>query len=131
MIGLRWLLPIKEYIFFPYNLPGIIPLLTGMAFSFWGSIKFKQAGTNIKTFNEPDKLVTEGLFRYSRNPMYLGFALALLGVSIITGTVSSIIILVIFVIITDRWYITFEEKMMGKKFGSIYEEYRSETRRWI
>jgi protein-S-isoprenylcysteine O-methyltransferase Ste14 len=63
--------------------------------------------------------------------MYLGFVLVLAGVSILTGTVSSIIILVFFIIIVDRWYIVFEENILVKKFGSVYIEYRSKTGKWV
>lgn len=131
MISLKWLFPITELISFPYNLFGIIFLLNGLIMSAWGSNKFKKVGTNIKTFNKPDKLVMDGMFRFSRNPMYLGFVLALLGISIILGTFSSLVITLIFFLITDRWYIQFEENVMKQKFGINYEEYKSLTRRWI
>lgn len=131
MVGLNWLYPVYDLISFPLNLIGILPLVTGLAFSISGSRKFLKVGTNIKTFNEPGKLVKDGLFKYSRNPMYLGFVLALSGISLILETVSSFIILAAFILITDKWYIAYEEKMMTKKFGFDYEEYKSVTRRWI
>jgi protein-S-isoprenylcysteine O-methyltransferase Ste14 len=129
IIGLT--LPVKNIITFPYNLIGIVVLFLGIGLSVGGSNKFNQVGTNIQTFEEPDILITDGLFKYSRNPMYLGFLTGLLGLFIILGAVSPIILVFIFLIITDKWYITFEEQMMLRKFGKKYIDYQSVTRRWI
>jgi protein-S-isoprenylcysteine O-methyltransferase Ste14 len=81
---------------YPYNLIGMILLFIGLIISRTGSNQFQKAETNINTFDEPDKLITSGLFKYSRNPMYLGFVITLLGISIILGTISAFIILIIF-----------------------------------
>lgn len=116
---------------YPYNWIGIIFLFIGLFISKMSSNHFQKAKTNINTFDEPDKLITSGMFKYSRNPMYLGFVMALLGISVILGTVSAIIILIMFILITDQWYIKFEEKMMIKKFGDQYVDYKKTTRRWI
>ena len=129
IIGLT--LPVKNIITFPYNLIGILVLILGIGLSVWGSNKFNQVGTNIQTFEEPDILITDGLFKYSRNPMYLGFLTGLLGLFIILGAVSPIILVFIFLIITDHWYIRFEEEMMVRKFGKKYINYQSVTRKWI
>jgi protein-S-isoprenylcysteine O-methyltransferase Ste14 len=93
--------------------------------------KFSKLGTPIKPFDEPNKLVTDGFFKYSRNPMYLGFALVLLGVWLLLGALSPLLGVVLFVAITDRWYIPFEERALVEKFGPEFQAYRSKTRRWI
>jgi len=76
-------------------------------------------------------LVSDGLFRWSRNPMYLGFVLLLLGIAILLGTATPFAGPLIFAIVADRWYIGFEERAMRQKFGADYEAYRRRTRRWI
>ena len=129
VIGLIW--PLKNIITFPYNLIGISVLLVGLGISIWGSNKFNQVGTNIQTFDEPNILITDGLFKYSRNPMYFGFFMSLSGIFIILGAVSPIILVLIFLIITNQWYIAFEEEMMLRKFGKKYIDYQSVTRKWI
>jgi protein-S-isoprenylcysteine O-methyltransferase Ste14 len=63
--------------------------------------------------------------------MYLGFLTRLLGLFIILGAVSPIILVFIFFIITYHWYIRFEEEMMVRKFGKKYINYQSVTRKWI
>ena len=118
-------------IIFPYDLFGVLFLFMGLYISRMSSNKFEKVKTNINTFDEPDKLVTDGPFRYSRNPMYLGFATALFGISIILGTLLAFIPFILFIVVTDQWYIKFEEKMMIKKFGEKYLNYIRTTRKWI
>ena len=118
-------------IIYPYNFIGFIFLFIGLYLSLKGSNQFQKAETNINTFDEPDKIIKDGLFKFTRNPMYLGFGIALLGISIILGNLQSFIILIFFILITDQWYIKFEEKMMINKFGKEYIDYKMKTRRWI
>ena len=131
MLALNIFFPLLELISFPYNYLGILPLMGGLAVAIIGKEKFKEVGTNIKTFNQPDKLVTDGLFKYSRNPMYLGFCAALFGISILLGSLSPLIIVIIITILTDRWYIHFEESVLINKFPQAYTAYKNNTRRWI
>ncbi len=127
----NWLFPIIDIIYFPYNLFGIVPLIFGLLISIAGSNLFEKIGTNIKTFNKPDKLVTEGPFKYSRNPMYLGFVIFLFGISTLLGSLLPFIITIIYFIISNLWYIPFEEKAMALEFGDLYLSYKDKTGRWI
>jgi protein-S-isoprenylcysteine O-methyltransferase Ste14 len=131
MVLLTWLWPARRIIDSPFNILGVVPLCVGVGISIWGSQKFESVGTTIKTFDEPNELVTDGLFQLSRNPMYLGFALALLGIWMIQGALSPLVGVIVFVVVTDRWYIPFEERMLSVSFGPEFERYRSRTRRWI
>jgi len=79
MIGLWWLFPITKFLKFPINLIGILLFLLGIGIAKHGSDVFEKKGTNIETFDDPDILISDGLFKISRNPMYLGFLIALLG----------------------------------------------------
>ncbi|UTB33469.1 MAG: phosphatidylethanolamine N-methyltransferase family protein [Methanobacterium sp. ERen5] len=78
---------------YPYNFLGIIFLISGLYLSMKGSNQFRKANTNINTFDEPDNLISDGLFKYSRNPMYLGFIITLSSVIIILGSVQPLVIL--------------------------------------
>ncbi len=131
MVGLWWVFPIMQFLTFPIALVGILPMIVGLGITKRGADIFKKTGTNIKTFDDPDVLVTDDLYRISRNPMYLGFVIALLGLSILLGSLSSLLVVVIFFVITDRWYIQFEEKAMAKTFGDQYADYKAKTRRWL
>ena len=131
MAGLWWLFPVARFIAFPMNLIGMLPLAAGLVIAKHGSDLFEKAGTNIETFHDPDILVTDGLYRISRNPMYLGFLLALLGVAVMLGNFSSILVVIGFFVVTDRCYIAFEEDAMAEAFGDRYAEYKAKTRRWL
>ena len=82
-------------------------------------------------FSKPEKLVTGGLFRFTRNPMYLGLTILLTGVWVLLGSVSPGIFVLAFLLIADRWYITYEEAQLLAVFGAKYVAYQAQTSRWI
>lgn len=122
----------RQFIPYPYNIAGTALLLPGLAISLYHSRLFRRLGTNVMTFGEPDQFVTTGLFRFTRNPMYLGMVIALLGMAVLLqGAIFSFVLVVLFAVITDRWYIRFEETAMAAKFGERYAAYCRQTPRWI
>ena len=131
MAMLYVLLPGPTLVAFPYTLAGGVVVALGLAVTLSGARLFARTGTNIRTFNEPGVLVTGGLFRWSRNPMYLGFVLFLLGTAIMLGTATPFLAPALFAVVADRWYIAFEERAMQQKFGAEYAAYMGRTRRWL
>lgn len=111
--------------------PGLALIVIALIITIWHKRLFKKEKTNIDTFGKPDKLIDQGLFRYIRNPMYLGFVLALAGLALLGGALSSWIIAIAFFVLVDRWYIPFEEREMLARFGDQYQEYCRRTRRWL
>ena len=77
------------------------------------------------------KLVVVGIYRYSRNPMYLAIALVLLGISLYLGALSSLLVLFLFVVYINQFQIVPEEKMLEQKFGESYTHYAQNVRRWL
>ncbi len=120
-----------------YQLPaiwrwlGLLPLLAGLAVTVAAARHFEHRRTNIKTFDEPTHLVTDGLFRWSRNPMYAGFTAAVAGVAILLGSPAPLVPAAAFAVVCDRWYIRFEERAMRSTFGTAYTEYAGRVRRWL
>ena len=131
MCLLRIVLPGPVIVPQPYNLLGLVLIFVGFAVAFSGARQFNRAGTNIKTFDDPTLLVTDGLFGWSRNPMYLGLTVFLIGLAIMLETLLPFSGAVAFAVITDRWYIKFEEQALRRKFGESYETYARRTRRWF
>jgi protein-S-isoprenylcysteine O-methyltransferase Ste14 len=129
LVRLFW--PIKVIMGYPFSLMGLMPLLMGLMLGGTGAFKFFRERTNIHPFHEADKLVTSGVFRYTRNPMYLGLSLVLGGVWILLGAISPIMGVIIFVVVSNCWYIPYEERMLSEKFGETYEDYRRKVRRWF
>lgn len=115
----------------PWRWLGVVLLIGGIGVAAWHKKLFARRGTNINTFAPPDQLVTEGLFQYSRNPMYLGMVLALLGLLVLLGSLSPLLWVLVFVLTANGWYIPFEERQMQKRFGEDYRVYRERVRRWL
>lgn len=127
-----WIMGSPHTINYPYNLIGLLFVAAGTLLAVAGKRLFNRLGTNVMTFDEPDMLVTEGVFQYSRNPMYLGFVISMVGFSLLMGAaISSFLLTGVFLFITDRRYIAFEEEAMRRKFGQDYEKYCRKVRRWI
>ncbi|HVN16881.1 MAG TPA: isoprenylcysteine carboxylmethyltransferase family protein, partial [Anaerolineales bacterium] len=92
---------------------------------------FHQADTPVCPFEASSVLVTYGLYRFTRNPMYLGFVLILFGAFILLGSLTPFVIALAFVFLMDRMFIRMEEQKLAATFGAQWEEYKSRTRRWL
>ncbi len=82
-------------------------------------------------FEEVNKLVTSGIFKYSRNPMYLGMLMIVLSTSIFYLNIYSILTPLLFIIWINKFQIKREEEFLIEKFGDEYLSYKKKTRRWI
>lgn len=131
MIGLRFLLPVAVFIPPVWGLLGLVPLGVGIAVELAADQAFRRAQTTVRPFEVSSILVTDGLFRLSRNPMYLGFVLILFGVGVILGGALPFAAVVLFLILIERKFIRREEQMLADRFGKEWERYAARTRRWI
>ncbi|CAG0977277.1 protein-S-isoprenylcysteine O-methyltransferase [Anaerolineales bacterium] len=131
MLILHLLFPIVALIPFPFDLTGLLVSGLGLTICFVAHRQFKKVGTTLYPFSQPGKLVTGGLFRYTRNPMYLGLTVFLTGIWLLLGSLTPGIFVAAFVLIADRCYIAYEEKQLLTVFGAAYAAYQSRTPRWI
>ena len=92
---------------------------------------FSRAGTTIKPFEESSALVTHGPYYFSRNPIYIGLVLVLIGVGLVMGTIAPFAVVPIFIWLIQRRFILPEEAMLEKTFGSVYVAYKRQVRRWL
>jgi protein-S-isoprenylcysteine O-methyltransferase Ste14 len=76
-------------------------------------------------------LLTTGVFRLTRNPMYLGYLLILLGVALIVRSVTPYAVILVFAILMHGVFIRVEEQMLEKQFGQAWVEYTQKVRRWV
>jgi protein-S-isoprenylcysteine O-methyltransferase Ste14 len=113
------------------ELLGIIPLAVGIVINVVADRAFRRAGTTVKPFQESSALIMTGVFRLSRNPMYLGFVLVVLGIAVITGSLTPLVVVPAFALLLDRNFIAAEERMLEERFGSVWLEYKKSVRRWI
>jgi len=119
---------------FPVQTPVAVVLsAVGITIAVLGVIRFRLAGTTVdpRVPDQSASLVAGGVYRLSRNPMYLGFFLVLSAWALGLGNVASFLILPLFVVCMNRLQIAPEERQLHKLFGEAYCEYTSNVRRWI
>ncbi len=131
MIGLYFVIPVARIIPTPWNLSGLLPLGIGLIMNIIASNAFERRQTTIKPYEESTYLVSNGLFGLTRNPMYLGLLLLLIGVAILLGALSPFIVVPVFVFLMNEIFIKTEEKMLVEKFGATYIAYQKQVRRWL
>ena len=130
-ILLHFLLPIRQIVFSPWIYLGIIPIIFGSGINIWADRLFKQNKTTENPFKNPKSLVTIGPFRICRHPMYLGMLTILIGISLILGSIIVFIFPLLFFIIIEVQFISYEEKNMVSIFKNEYLEYKKQVRRWL
>ena len=127
----HFVFPILQIIPKPYSYFGIVFLVTGFIVVYVSNKILTEKKTSIQPFETPDKLVSNGTFRFSRNPIYLGMCLALLGISVLLGSFTAFLSPIIFWGIMNFTIIPSEEKILEKTFGNSFTAYKSKVRRWI
>lgn len=107
--------------------------VVGVAFSVAGMRAFHQAKTTMNPFtpNMASALVTGGVYRLTRNPMYLGLLLDLLAWAAFLWNPLALVVLPAFVLYIHRFQIVSEERALSSLFGTAYDDYRREVRRWL
>ena len=131
MLGLHFLSPGTQVLPGFWPLLGLVPLGLGLVLSYAAENQFRQAGTTVQPFEESNQLVMDGLYRYSRNPMYLGMALILFGVALLLGSLTPFGVIGLFVIWIHFQFIRHEERMLFTQFGQDWLEYKAKVRCWI
>jgi protein-S-isoprenylcysteine O-methyltransferase Ste14 len=123
--------PVIEFARYPWNLLGLVPLGVGIALNLIADEAFKKAQTTVKPFEISTALITTGVFGISRNPMYLGMTLILIGIAILMGSLSPLIVIVFFTALMELVFVRTEEKMLEEHFGLSWTKYQSKVRKWI
>lgn len=93
--------------------------------------KFSRRQTTILPDGEPSELLEDGLFAYSRNPIYVAMTVLLLGSGLAVGQIWSLIVVPIFVVLVQQMWIVKEEENLEDAFGQIYRNYKGKVRRWL
>jgi protein-S-isoprenylcysteine O-methyltransferase Ste14 len=131
MLLLNYYAPIGRWLNSPWRYAGIMIVVLGFCLSLGSGIYFRKLGTNPRPGAKAKLLVTKGVFRYTRNPMYTGLITMLIGVSILLGTFSPLFVIPIVFVILHTQFVLREERWMEEWFGESYIEYKSRTPRWI
>jgi protein-S-isoprenylcysteine O-methyltransferase Ste14 len=110
-----------------------IALFAGLLTVTTGLSGFFSARTTVDPMHPEtaSSLVTSGVYKWSRNPMYLGFALILIAWSLYLANAAAFVVAVAFVVYMTRFQIIPEERILEAKFGPAFLNYRAKTRRWL
>jgi len=131
MVALHLVAPVASIPTFDVRLAGLAPLAAGIALNLAADRAFKKRGTTVKPFERSTALVTAGVLTLSRNPMYLGMVLILLGVALLLGSAAPFAVVALFALALDRRFIRVEERMLADAFGDDWRAYRRRVRRWL
>jgi protein-S-isoprenylcysteine O-methyltransferase Ste14 len=129
--SLSWLFPLHHGLGLVGEATGFFIVSVGIVLIVIATGLFRARGTTVMPTKAPVKLVTEGIYNWTRNPMYLGMLLILSGLPLIIDTITGFICPVIFFFLMNRIVIPREEKIVEGVFGEAYLAYKSNTRRWI
>ena len=110
---------------------GAALLLAGIATAIVAAGLFRRSGETPEPWTTTHRIVTTGLFRYTRNPMYLGMALTYAGLALALDAPVAMILLPLVILLIQTQVIAREERYLAAKFGEPYLDYRRRVRRWL
>jgi protein-S-isoprenylcysteine O-methyltransferase Ste14 len=131
-LALTWLLPLP---FVPATVPagwlGAIVFALALALFAWAIVTITRAGSNVPANRPTTTIVDSGPYRFTRNPIYLGMILGLIGLAIALNSLWLLLALMPFVLVIRYGVVAREEAYLESKFGDIYRHYRARVRRWL
>lgn len=119
----QWNLGMSRFAGLPFALLGIVFVVT--------SVRQFRSVTTLMPFEQPSALVIRGFFRVSRNPMYTGLLLSIVGAVIMLGSATPALGIPFFVAVMQTRFIVHEERVLERSFGEAYRSYRKRVRRWL
>ncbi|MCX6058389.1 MAG: isoprenylcysteine carboxylmethyltransferase family protein [Chloroflexi bacterium] len=128
---------IGRFVQLPFAVPvilrniGFALTFIGFLFGVGAFIEFRKARTTLDPHGSVKQLVTTGVYRFTRNPIYLGFLLMVIGLPLNSGFYWEILTAPFFVMTINRLVIEREEAYLEKKFKAQYTDYKSRVRRWL
>jgi protein-S-isoprenylcysteine O-methyltransferase Ste14 len=131
MAVLHEFVPVARLFGSPGRWLGFVPMAAAIFLGGWARWLFSKHQTTIRPGQTSRRLVTEGPFRWTRNPIYVGMVMVLAGVAIRFGSLSPWVMVPIFIVVIARNVIPVEEVMLQETFGAEYEQSRGRVPRWI
>jgi len=125
--------PIAHWIVSPWNKIGIVVIVAAFSMDLSSLFLFIKKHTTPNPFKPENAshLVTSGLYKYTRNPMYVGLLTVLTGYAIWLGSITPFLLLPVFFWLITEMQIKPEEAILEEKFGDQYLDYKNSVRRWL
>ena len=131
IFALNELYPMIRFTSLIFQVLGGVVIVVGLLLLVTANGLFVRAGTDVIPFRDVSSLVTTGIYRFTRNPMYLGMAAVLLGCALTVGVVPALLVPVAFVVIVEARFIRPEEQMLRELFPQEFPAYCQRVRRWL
>jgi protein-S-isoprenylcysteine O-methyltransferase Ste14 len=129
--GLHWIYPLHLAAgSLRWLIAGLL-IFTGVAVILYCAWTFRKRGTNIEPWKKTSHLITSGIYRISRNPIYSSFVIVGLGLAFAVNSIWIVLMMVPLVLIINRIVIAKEERYLEEKFGDVYFSYKEKVRKWI
>ena len=97
----------------------------------WAIVTMTRAGSNVPTSLPSTTIVDTGPYRFTRNPIYLGMMLGLIGLAVALNSLWLLLTLAPFALVIRYGVVAREEAYLERKFGDVYRHYRARVRRWL
>lgn len=110
---------------------GLLLAFIGFLLGVGAFLEFRKAHTTLDPHGSVKQVVTSGIYRFTRNPIYLGFCLMVIGVPLTSGIYWGIVLAPFYMIAMNRLVIEREESYLERKFNDRYTSYKSRVRRWL
>src|SRR5262245_43179374 len=121
--------------FVPASVPGAwvggAIFAIAFALAIWAIVTIRKAGTRVETYKPTTAIVIDGTYSFTRNPIYLGMVLCMIGVAVAFDSLWILATLVVFYLVIRYGVIVREEAYLERKFGDVYLGYKSRVRRWL
>ncbi len=133
MLGVTWAAPGLSFMLPGGTVIALALVALGGALAFAGVMAFRDKRTTVNPLDPrtSSSIVSGGIYRVSRNPMYLGFLLALAGWAVYLSNAGALLLVPVFAAYMTQYQIKPEERILLAKFGSEYAQYMSRVRRWL
>ena len=128
---LHWFKPWYLTHSWPVRLVGIGLIVGAAVLGIWGERTLKRGGTNVNPMQPTLAIVSNGPYRFTRNPLYLALVGLYLGITLAVGRAWPLVFLIPVLLVTHYGIIKREERYLAGKFGEPYLEYSKRVRRWI
>jgi len=110
---------------------GLLMTFVGFLLGMGAFLEFRRARTTLDPHGSVKQLVTSGIYRFTRNPIYLGFLLMVVGLPLNSGLYWGVVLAPFYIVMMNRLVIEREEAYLERKFGKTYTSYTSNVRRWL
>jgi protein-S-isoprenylcysteine O-methyltransferase Ste14 len=128
---LHWIYPVNPLSVLPARVIGTLILIASVWLALSAKIAMSRAGTNIRPDRPTTAIVTDGPFRFTRNPLYVAATGIYVSITLLIDALWPLVLLVPLLVVLAKGVIAREERYLEGKFGDTYRNYKSRVRRWL